>query len=140
MRQFLLSAAVFLGVATNTGCYHATIISGATPSTDVVEQKWASSFLWGIVPPATVDAAAKCPNGLAKVETQHSFLNGLVAILTFGIYTPIQVTATCAAKSAALIEGVPTVVGLAGADADAMTEAAQMAVLVKKPVLVQFHE
>ena len=140
MRHSLLAVAVlFLGVAT-TGCYHATIVSGATPSTEVIEQKWAHSFLWGIVPPATVDAAAKCPNGLAKVETQHSFLNGLVAVLTFGIYTPIQITATCAAKGAALGEGFPTIVGLAGAEAEALTEAAQMAMLVKGPVLVQFHE
>ncbi len=141
MRHSLLAAtALMLGSITTSGCYHATVISGATPSTEVVEQKWAHSFLWGIVPPATVDAAAKCPNGLAKVETQHSFLNGLVAVVTFGIYTPIQITATCAAKGAALGEGVPTVVGLAGADADALAEAARMAMLVKGPVLVQFHE
>ena len=63
-----------------------------------------------------------------------------MAILTFGIYTPIQITVTCAAKGAALGEGVPTVVGVAGADADALTEAAQLALHVKGPVLVQFHE
>ena len=142
MRHSLFCAALLaLGVATSTGCYHATIVSGATPSTEVIDQKWAHSFLWGIVPPATVEAAAKCPNGLAKVETQHSFLNGLVAILTFGIYTPVRITVTCAAKGAALGEGVPTVVGVAGADAaDVVTEAAQMAVLLKGPVLVQFPE
>ena len=139
-RSLLSTAVLFLGVAASTGCYHATVVTGATPSTEVVEKKWANSFLWGIVPPATVDAAAKCPNGLAKVETQHSFLNGLVAILTFGIYTPIQITATCAAKGAALGEGVPTVVGVAGAEMEAVTEAVRIAVLVKGPVLVQFHE
>ena len=88
-----------------------------------------------------VETATKCPDGLAKVESQQTFLNGLVGILTFGIYTPMRITVTCAAKSAALDEGVPKVVGAAGADnLDAVTEAAQLAVLVKGPVLVQFHE
>ena len=33
---------------------------------------------------------------MATVETQHSFLNYVVTYLTFGIYTPIQITVTCA--------------------------------------------
>jgi hypothetical protein len=38
---------------------------------------------------------------LSKVETEHSFLNGLVGALTLGIYTPMHLTATCAAEPAA---------------------------------------
>ena len=142
MNRSLLSAAVlFLGVAASTGCYHSTVVTGATPSTEVIDKPWASSFVFGLVPPSTVETATKCPDGLAKVESQQTFLNGLVGILTFGIYTPMRITVTCAAKSAALDEGVPKVVGAAGADnLDAVTEAAQLAVLVKGPVLVQFHE
>lgn len=48
------------------------------------------------MPPPTVNAMATCGNaGVAVVETQQSFLNGLVGVLTFGIYTPIQITVTC---------------------------------------------
>lgn len=35
------------------------------------------------------------------VETKMSFVNGLVAGLTFSLYTPIHITVTCAAASSA---------------------------------------
>ncbi len=88
---FLLPAAVAL-----TACYHATIDTGLTPSTQVVEQSFASSWIYGLVPPKTVETASRCPNGAAKVETQHTFVNQLVGFLTLGIYTPMHIRVTCA--------------------------------------------
>jgi hypothetical protein len=54
------------------------------------------SFLWGLVPPPVENVSQQCTNGVSKVETQHSFLNGLVAALTFSIVTPMQIDVTCA--------------------------------------------
>jgi hypothetical protein len=86
-----------LGLVLLTGaCYHATIESGLEPGEQKVTQKWAMGFAWGLVPPSTVNTQAQCPNGVAKVETQHSFLNSLVAGLTSGIVTPMEITVTCA--------------------------------------------
>jgi hypothetical protein len=65
----------------------------------VIDMPWANSFIFGLVPPATVEAAAKCPGGVAMVETEHSFLNWLVGAITFGIYTPIHIKVTCAATA-----------------------------------------
>ncbi|HMU60273.1 MAG TPA: hypothetical protein PKA66_00710 [Gemmatimonadales bacterium] len=79
------------------GCYHATIETTATPSTVVIERGFASSWIYGLVPPSTVETEAKCTNGVAKVETQISFVNGLVGALTLGIYTPMSIKVTCAA-------------------------------------------
>jgi len=79
-----------------TGCYHATIETGRAPSPQQIDIPWANSFVYGLVPPATVDAQAQCTSGVARVETQHSFLNGLVQFLTFGLYTPMHITVTCA--------------------------------------------
>lgn len=93
--------AILLAATSLGACYHATIETGATPSTTTIEKKWASSWLFGLVPPKTVETAAKCPSGVAKVETQLSFLNGLVSVLTFSIYTPMDIRVTCA-------EGTPT--------------------------------
>jgi len=84
-----------------TACYHATIDTGLTPSTQVVEQSFASSWIYGLVPPKTVETASRCPNGAAKVETQHTFVNQLVGIITLGIYTPIQIRVTCAQAAGA---------------------------------------
>jgi hypothetical protein len=77
-------------------CFHATIETGLSPSTNVLEQKWASSWIYGLVPPKTVETASRCPDGVAKVETQLSFLNQVVHILTLGIYTPMDIRVTCA--------------------------------------------
>jgi len=79
-------------------CYHATIETGLAPGTQKIEQHWAMSFIYGLVPPSTVEAKAKCPNGVSRVETQMSFLNGLVAVLTFEIVTPMDIQVTCAGR------------------------------------------
>jgi hypothetical protein len=80
----------------SAGCYHASIESGMKPGTDKIEQEWASGWAWGLVGPAPIDAQNTCKGGLSKVETEHSFLNGLVGTLTLGIYTPMHLTVTCA--------------------------------------------
>jgi hypothetical protein len=84
-----------------SGCYHATIETGLTPSTVTLEQRWANSWIYGLVPPKTVNTSARCTTGVGRVETQLSFLNQLVGLLTFGIYTPMDVRVTCAQGSSA---------------------------------------
>ena len=74
----------FVTALTTLACFHATIETGLTPSTKVLEQKFASSWIYGLVPPKTVETASRCPDGVAKVETQLSFLNQVVHLLTLG--------------------------------------------------------
>jgi hypothetical protein len=96
----VFAAAVLFG-----GCYHATVNTGVSPGSTQVTEEWAKSFVYGLVPPPTVDAVAACASaGVARVETQHSFLNGLVAGLTFGIFTPMTITVTCGAEDQDLPE------------------------------------
>jgi hypothetical protein len=112
-------------------CYHATVDTGLTPSTQVVDKPWANGFLYGLVPPSTVETIAKCPNGAAKVETQHSFLNELASAITLGIYTPMQITVTCAAAPSgktALTGDVP---------ANVVAQAVEAAYQNQEPVYVQ---
>ena len=71
-----------------TGCFHAVIQTGRPESSDVITIKWANSFVYGLVPPPVVETAARCTNGVAKVETQQSFLNILAHIVTFGHLYP----------------------------------------------------
>ncbi|HTS83338.1 MAG TPA: Bor family protein [Myxococcaceae bacterium] len=88
----------------SAGCYHASIETGMKPGTDRIEKEWAASFVFGLVPPDTIDAQSKCKSGVSKVETQHSFLNALVAFFTIQIYTPMDLTVTCAAGPGASLE------------------------------------
>ena len=78
------------------GCYHATVETGLTPSSQTVQKSFASGWLFGLVPPSAVQTASRCPNGAAKIETQLSFVNQLVAWLTGYIYTPMSIKVTCA--------------------------------------------
>lgn len=87
-------------VAVLSGCYHATIETGAKPSTATVEKKWASGWVFGLVPPKTLETQAKCGTGVSKVETRLSFLNMLVSALTLNIYTPMDIRVTCAEGAA----------------------------------------
>ena len=67
-------------------------------------------MLWGLANlSGTVDAGAVCPNGVARVDTRITFVNGLVTFLTGSIYTPATVRVYCSAGRA---EG-PTEVELA---------------------------
>jgi len=137
MLRSLTAAAVVL--ALSVGCYHATIETGRPASSEIVKKPWANSWIYGLVPPATVSTAAQCPNGVARVETQLSFLNGLVGALTFGIYTPMNILVTCASAATA---SAPDLLVPDGAAPDeivrVMTEAAERAVALHRGVIVQF--
>ena len=83
-----------------SACFHQVVQTGRTPGTTVIEKPWTATWVFGLVAANEISTAAQCPNGVATVETQQSFLNGLVAGLTIGIYTPQEVKITCASGSA----------------------------------------
>lgn len=107
MRTRTVSALVLLAFIAlgMSGCYHATIDTGLKASSDVVENEWASGWLWGLIPPNPISTKEKCRHGVAKVETEHSFVNSLVGMITFGIYTPMHIKATCASSGMSMIDG-----------------------------------
>jgi hypothetical protein len=83
-----------------SGCYHQVVQTGRTPGPTVVKKPWTATWLWGIVPASPIDVTQNCPGGIATVETKMTFMNGLVGGLTLGIFTPRNVTVTCASGSA----------------------------------------
>lgn len=89
--------AIVFAVVALTGCYHVTVNTGLAPSAQVVENQWALSWIAGLIPPNTVNTKAQCPKGASQVESQLSFPNLLVGMLTFSIFTPMTIKVTCAA-------------------------------------------
>ena len=85
-------------------CYNASVITDKAPSNVVIDKPWALSFVYGLIPPATIDASETCTNGIAKVETKISFLNQLVNGLTAGLVTPMHITVTCAVADRGSLE------------------------------------
>ena len=137
--------ALLVSVLFLSSCYHAQITTGKQMSNQVIDKPWAHSFIFGLVPPKEVSVAEQCQNGVAKVETQISFLNGLVSAITFNIYTPMQITVTCAAGSGmSEVDGTSKDVTVSEVSTDqdvinAIEEASKQAVALKKPVYVQFR-
>ena len=87
---------VLAAVALLSGCYRATVVTGAPASATVVDKPWQNSFVYGLVPPPEVNTSQQCPQGVSTVMTEQSFVNGLVRVLTWGIYTPMHARVTCA--------------------------------------------
>jgi hypothetical protein len=77
------------------GCYHVTVVTGAPPAPQVVDKEWQMSFIMGLVPPAELSVKDVCTRGVSTVETERSFLNGLVGAI-YGIVTPMHTKVTCA--------------------------------------------
>lgn len=122
-------------------CYRAVVDTGRAPSPTVVEKPWTSTFVYGLVPAAEIDTAVECPGGVARVETHQSFVNGLVALVSLGIYTPQHVRITCAATgtSARPDERVIDVGGVTAEHrAAAVSRAAALADSIGASVVVRF--
>lgn len=97
-RKLVGRAALGAMFLTSAACYHTIVKTNLAPGTEVHHEGFVPAFIYGLVP-ATVDASSYCAGKKwAKVETQMSFLNGLVAGFTFQIFTPMDVTVTCAAS------------------------------------------
>ncbi|MFN1834470.1 Bor/Iss family lipoprotein [Balneola sp. MJW-20] len=126
-----------------SSCFHAKVTTGKQPSSTVIDKPWAHGFIFGLVPPDEVSVASQCPNGAAIVETQISFLNGLVSAITFNLYTPMQITVTCAAGgSMSAIEGAEIVVPEGSTDKEvieAVDKASKESVKTGNPVMIRFE-
>ena len=125
------------------GCYHAIVTTGRPASATVINKAFQPSFIWGLVPPAPLDVSKECPQGVAKFETIHTFVEGLVGAITFGIFTPFSTIVTCASSNrvGALPEG--SVIQLPeGYTAEqrlaAFNQAAALSVSTGSPAYVKF--
>lgn len=125
------------------GCYHATVETGLTPSNEVVEKSFAAGWIFGLVPPSTVHTASQCTHGAAKIETQLSFVNQLVAFLTADIFTPMSIKVTCAESGRAFLSPATPTIDV-GANAtpeqirDAISRAAGLSLRTGAPVYVEY--
>jgi hypothetical protein len=78
------------------GCFEHKITVGAGASrAPVVYDHWEHFWLGGLIGETEIFIEEMCPSGNATIEAQQSFLNGLVAGLTAGIYTPTTLKIRC---------------------------------------------
>ena len=95
MKKLILITALSL-VA--TGCAQQTFVMTPQESEPTTEQSH-HFFISGLAQKKEIDAAKVCGgiDKVAKVEVQETFVNGLLAAVTFGIYTPREARVYCKA-------------------------------------------
>ncbi len=94
----VVGALLLGGLMLSTGAcyqYQFTIGEGA-PTAPVEEEEWRSHWLWGLISPDNnLELRDECSSENATIEAEQTFLNGLVSVLTGGIYSPTTVRVRC---------------------------------------------
>jgi hypothetical protein len=138
-RRFALLS--LLAVAA-TGCYHQVVQTGRPAGSTTVDKPMVATWLWGLIPATELDVRAQCPTGVAVVETETSFMNGLLAVITLGIFTPQHVKVTCASGTAMLPRNAAEINVAENANAaeraEAIREAIEQSLERHGPVVVRF--
>ncbi|PSW32333.1 lipoprotein bor [Photobacterium phosphoreum] len=96
MKKIILATVIAATVM--SGCARQTFIMSPVSPTKTAELNRSQPFfVSGIGQRKTVDAAKLCGGAdkVAKVEVQETFVNGLLSVVTFGIYTPRQARVFC---------------------------------------------
>jgi hypothetical protein len=124
------------------GCYHQVVQTGLSPGSKVVDKPLVATWVFGLVPAQELDMRAECPGGVAIVTTEQSFMNGLLGVVTLGIYTPVHVMVTCAGGTASLpvnARQVDVSTAPAAAQRAALGHAVREALESGEPVVVRFQ-
>ena len=79
------------------GCYRQTFVD----KTQLIEQqpnveRWQKNLLFGLVAGPDIHMGEACPSGIAKVEEYFSFTNGVVTVITLGLFSPYTIELYCA--------------------------------------------
>ncbi len=94
MRNLKLLTVVFSVSILFSSCYTYTTVVGEGPQEQKeVATQWNHYLLWGLAPVNVSDPAVLAGDKKDyKVKNEQTFVNGLVNILTLGIYAPTTTT------------------------------------------------
>ena len=94
-KSMKITAILFASAMLLTSCYSYTSVVGEGAKGNSQTTKWNHYVILGLAP-VEVSDSKQMANGAKNytVHTRQTFVNGLVASLTFGIYTPSTTTVT----------------------------------------------
>ena len=96
----LLLAVIAVGAS---GCYSTTLKNGKPIGDAPLEgdQRWHHGFVGGTSEASGPYQLSRiCPEGWAEIQTETSFSNGLLDVVTLGLYNPQTVDVKCVAGPA----------------------------------------
>ncbi len=96
MKRLLTGLALSLSIAfVMTSCYTYTFDMGDGPQTGIEETKKNHYFIFGLVAGETSDPTVMAGDADDyRVTVQHTFVDGLISAITFGIYNPTTTKVT----------------------------------------------
>lgn len=97
MRSFSSATVLALVLAAAVGCHSMRFdVAEERPVEETVYQRKAF-FLWGLAPTREVVLTDYCPHGVVAVREERRFTDGLLELITLGIYSPRSSWYLCAA-------------------------------------------
>jgi len=81
------AAAGLLFVVCATGCHTMRFNVSEAAHEKVVEER-KSFFLWGLVPTRKIDVSKRCPAGVSAVREETTFTDGVLGLVTLGVWQP----------------------------------------------------
>ena len=106
MLRMAVVAAVALSMAGcstyRIGYRDATVAPGG--QTHEVSQNF---FLWGLAGGDQVALDRLCSNGVASIDSERSFVDGVLSVITAGLYTPMTVRVQCTSGTSYQLERGP---------------------------------
>ena len=88
-------ALLFASTMLLSSCYSYTSVVGSGAQGNQEVTKWNHYVIYGLAPVGVSDSKAMADGATNyEVHTRQSFVNGLISIITFGIYTPTTTTVT----------------------------------------------
>lgn len=114
----MMSIGIILALGMGACYEHTVAVGGGAPHGPVVYDHWQNYWLGGLIGHTRVDVERICRSNRATIVAKQTFLNGLVAALTSGIYTPTTLKVRCADGRRADVDLTDEDVARIVADAD----------------------
>jgi hypothetical protein len=80
-----------------SGCYSTTARpdGGFKVATAPTFEQRQDFYLWGLVGESHINTQQVCPNGSSQIQSQVTFVDGLLNVITLGIYSPQSARIWC---------------------------------------------
>jgi hypothetical protein len=82
-----------------SGCFNLKYYSTSLPGPGAVHKVWVHAFVGGIATVGEINLDELCPTGVYKMKSNLSLIDLVLTVVTGAIYTPMNVTVTCATGS-----------------------------------------
>jgi hypothetical protein len=101
MRKTVLQAGKRVGMTALlvlvSGCFSVTSRpeGGLRIATQPTYEQRQDFFLWGLVGESHIDTNKVCKHGVSQLQSQTTFVDGLLGVVTLGIYAPTSAKIWC---------------------------------------------